>query len=197
MTDGDDVPLHSDRRYSIEEYRSMIDSGKKGAGSGSRRRGRGVARSVARERDDTLAQRVLRLMTPRSLSPTIRLKPEEVLARDFANALRQATVEGRLRCVWTHPANEVAGRQNGLAQIRYAIAKAMGLIDGTADYLFLWSDGSGALEAKVGRNDQQPNQVDFQAWCGSNGVRYATFTSVEEGLALLEGWGVLRRRGKD
>src|SRR3546814_6256046 len=72
------------------------------------------------------------------------------------------------------------GRQNRLAQIRYTIAKAMGLIDGTADYLFLWATGSGALEAKVGKNGQQPNQIDFEVWCTEMGVPYRTFTSVEE-----------------
>jgi hypothetical protein len=196
MADDD---ASSTRRYSVEEYHAMLVDSEKGKGPLAKRRPKSKKpkRSVAQERNDTLAQRILRLMAPRKLSDRIRLKPEEVLARAFANALRQATIEGRLRCVWTHPANEVAGQQTGLAQIRYAIAKAMGLIDGTADYLFLWSDGSGALEAKVGKNDQQANQVDFEEWCRSNGVRYATFTSVEEGLALLVEWGVLTPPKKD
>ncbi len=154
-------------------------------------------RSVKEEREDGIIKRIVRLMTVRKLSPLIRLKPEEVLACAFANALRQATLEGRLLCVWTHPANEVAGQQNRLAQIRYAIAKAMGLIDGTADYLFLKRDGSGALEAKVGRNDQQANQVDFEKWCDHNGVRYATFTSVEQGMSILESWGFLAPKGEE
>ena len=195
--DGSDGP--SDRRYSVKEYQAMLAEAAAGKGPLAKRRPRSKKpkRSVAQERDDTLMQRIMRLMAPRILSARIRLKPEEILARDFANALRQATIEGRLRCVWTHPANEVAGQQNGLAQIRYAIAKAMGLIDGTADYLFLWSDGSGALEAKVGKNDQQANQVDFQEWCVSNGVRYETFTTVERGLAILVGWGVLTPPRRD
>src|SRR3546814_7825620 len=85
------------------------------------------------------------------------------------------------------------GRQNRLAQIRYTIAKAMGLIDGTADYLFLWATGSGALEAKVGKNGQQPNQIDFEVWCTEMGVPYRTFTSVEEGLLILTEWGQIGR----
>jgi hypothetical protein len=192
MADDEDQPS-SDRRYSVEEYRAMLAEGSAGKGPLAKRRPKSKRprRSVAQERNDTLSQRILRLMTGRELSARIRLKPEEILARAFANALRQATIQGRLRCVWTHPANEVAGQQTGLAQIRYAIAKAMGLIDGTADYLFLWADGSGALEAKVGDNGQQANQVDFEAWCVANGVRYATFTTVEEGLAILVEWGVL------
>lgn len=133
---------------------------------------------------------ILRLMNyapPRNL----RIKAEEQLAIDFANALRALTIEGTLRCVWTHPANEIAGRQNKLAQIRYTIAKAMGLIDGTADYLFLWADGSGALEAKVGKNGQQPNQINFEIWCKEIGIPYRTFTSVDEGLRILAEWGLL------
>lgn len=138
----------------------------------------------------TFAAAILRLM---SFAPLKRLtlKAEEALAVEFAIALRQASLEGRLRCVWTHPANEIAGRRDNKAQIRYAIAKAMGLIDGTADYLFLWATGSGALEAKVGKNGQQPNQIDFEAWCAEMGVPYRTFTSTSEGLAILTEWGVL------
>jgi hypothetical protein len=133
---------------------------------------------------------IMRLMAyshPRNL----RIKAEERLAIDFANSLRAATIEGKLRCVWTHPANEIAGRQNRLAQIRYTIAKAMGLIDGTSDYLFLWHTGSGALEAKIGKNSQQPNQIDFEIWCKEMGVPYRTFTTVDDGLSILAEWGVL------
>src|SRR3546814_2795849 len=106
----------------------------------------------------------------------LKIKAEERLAIDFANALRAATIEGRLRSVWTHPANEIAGRQNRLAQIRYTIAKAMGLIDGTADYLFLWATGSGALEAKVGKNGQQPRSEEHTSELQSlMRISYAVF----------------------
>jgi hypothetical protein len=138
----------------------------------------------------TFLASISRLMARAPLS-NLRLKPEEQLAVEFANTLRQATLEGRLSAVWTHPANEIAGRRDKLAMIRYAIAKAMGLIDGTADYLFLWKTGSGAMEAKVGKNGQQTNQVDFQCWCEKMGVPYRTFTSVDEGMAILREWGVL------
>lgn len=141
----------------------------------------------------TFKAAIQRLMAFRPLS-NLTIKPEEALAIEFAVALRQATLEGRLQCVWTHPANEIAGRRDRLAQIRYTIAKAMGLIDGAADYLFLWGTGSGALEAKVGKNGQQPNQEDFEAWCLEMNVPYRTFTSTDEGLAILIEWGVMRPR---
>lgn len=155
----------------------------------ARKRKIAIKGEVSSKTPPSFLSAIMRLMAysaPRNL----RLKAEEKLAIEFANALRVATIEGRLRCVWTHPANEIAGRQNRLAQIRYTIAKAMGLIDGTSDYLFLWANGSGALEAKVGKNGQQPNQVDFEVWCSEIGVPYRTFTSVDEGLLILNGWGI-------
>ncbi len=139
----------------------------------------------------TFTAAILRLMAcnpPRGM----KIKPEERLAIDFATALRAFTIEGKLRCVWTHPANEIAGHQGRLAQMRYALAKAMGLIPGTADYLFLWKDGAGVLEAKVGKNGQQPNQIDYEAWCMEMGVPYRIFTTVDEGVAILREWGVLQ-----
>jgi len=127
----------------------------------------------------------------------LKLQPEEALAVAFADHLRALVKAGRLRAVWTHPANEIAGRKSGLSKVRYTIAKSMGLIDGTADYLFLWSDGSGALEAKSGKNKQQDNQLDFEWWCLANGVRYEVFTSVEQALQILTDWGVIKDPGPD
>ena len=120
------------------------------------------------------------------------LQPEERLAVDFADSLRDLTNKGLLPAVWLHPANEIAGRRSSLSKIRYTIAKRMGLLPGAADYLFLWADGSGCLEAKIGSNKQQDNQLDFEWWCKENGVRYAVFRTVEEGHAILREWGVLK-----
>lgn len=139
----------------------------------------------------SLQAALMRLMATRDII-NLQIKPEEELSIAFSSALRQATLEGRLTCVWTHPANEIAGLRSRKAQVRYAIAKAMGMIDGAPDYLFLWGAGSGALEAKIGRNKQQPNQVDFQAWCEAASVPYRVFTSVEEGLQILSEWKVLK-----
>lgn len=147
-------------------------------------------------RDDTptaILDRILRKLSVKNF----RLQPEEKLAVEFADTLRELTRSGLLRAVWTHPANEIAGRKSGLSAIRYTIAKRMGLIDGAADYLFMWEDGSGALEAKIGSNKQQHNQLDFEWWCQQNGVNYAVFRTVEEGLAKLREWGALKTPGKE
>ena len=129
------------------------------------------------------------------LSPTaivrLSLHEEERLAIDFATKLRYGVVEGRLSAVFCHVPNEIAGQRNSrTAQIRYAIAKAMGLIEGSSDYLFLWDGGCGALEAKTHTGDQSKKQVVFEKWCSMMQVPYRVFRSVDEGISILSEWGV-------
>lgn len=177
-------------RLTVEQYRALFAGGTKLAKVGRKPAAR-IPKALIPKRVATPLAIMSRIMRRGNIS-NLKLKPEERLAVDFADALRDATLSGELRAVWTHPANEIAGRRSGLSMIRYAIAKRMGLIDGTADYLFLWADGSGALEAKVGSGRQQDNQIDFQWWCDANGVRYSVFTSVEDGMNKLREWGALR-----
>ena len=183
----DDASRSSERRYSVEEYRAMV-AGLPKTAKGARRRG-GKARPKAPVVEGVLAA-IARVLARAPLG-RLRLQPEEALAVAFADELRRAVLEGRLRAVWTHPANELAGRRSGLSEIRYAIAKAMGLVHGTPDYLFLASDRSGALEAKTGTGTQQQNQKDYETWCLAVGVPYRVFRSIEEGLAILVDWGML------
>lgn len=130
-----------------------------------------------------------RLMAYNGLSPRLRIKPEEDLTIRYANALRFAALEGRLSAVFTHPANELAGHSTSTA--RSAIARAMGLISGTTDFLFLADGRCLAQEAKIGRNDLTPKQRDFQRWCEASNVPFRTFRSVEEGLDQLRELGLL------
>lgn len=195
------------RSYSVSEYREMVaalgkdqakPSAKTGAG-GVKRRPKAAIKLPKPPRPLTVAATLARVL---AFSPlrNLKLAPEEQLAVAFATELRRATSEGRLRAVWTHPANEIAGRRSGLSQIRYAIAKAMGLIYGTPDYLFLASHRSVALEAKVPGNGQQDNQKDFEFWCRCVGVEYRLFTSVEQGLDILKELGLLtddREKGRE
>lgn len=132
---------------------------------------------------------LVRLMQYRGLSPRLTIKPEEDLSIRYANELRVAAMEGRLTAVFVHPANEMAGYSSSTA--RSAIARAMGLIPGCPDYLFLGDGRCLAQEAKVGRNDLSPNQSDFQQWCESCNVPYRVFRSVDEGLQQLREAGML------
>ncbi len=137
---------------------------------------------------------LLRLMSHAPLSANTRLGPEDAAAYGFAQDLRKATMEGRLRAVWTHPANELAGMAPGTPRkflIRAAIARALGLITGTSDFLFLWQGGALAIEFKSKDGSLTPNQRDFRDWCAMVGVPFHVVRSPAAGLALLRDAGVL------
>lgn len=133
---------------------------------------------------------VLRLMQYVPLSRGLKLGPEDRICKDFAGALRVATIEGRMTAVWLHVANELAhGHRTGVSG---AIARALGMHPGVADYLFLWEGGCLALEAKSVTGVASPNQIDFASWCADRGVPYHIFRSSTEGLDILKRYGVLR-----
>lgn len=128
---------------------------------------------------------LLRLMTYTCLSRTARLGPEDRVCVEFATRLRQWTLEGRLRAVWSHPANELCKPDAATA-----VARALGLITGTPDYLFLGSV-SAALEAKAPGAYPNPGQKDFRDWCATHGVPWRVFRSADEGETILRELGIL------
>ena len=135
---------------------------------------------------------VVRLMSWRPFNNRTKTpRPEQDLCIDFANRLRALELDGKLRCVWTHVPNEIGWNRNKVAQTIYAAAKAMGMIVGTADYLFLAENGSLALEAKSKAGSQHEGQKDFEKWCQEKNVPYALFRSADEGIELLRKNGMV------
>jgi len=129
---------------------------------------------------------LVRLMDYRRLSARMRLGPEDRVCLEFVTALRVAALEGRLSAVFCHVPNELATRGPAAA-----LARALGLITGTSDYLFLWDGGAAALEAKAPGAYPSPIQRDFRDWCAARGVPWHVFRSADEGLAILRALGVL------
>lgn len=143
---------------------------------------------------------LVRLMAHASLSLAAQRKlgPEDSMAYAFANELRVATLEGRLDAVFLHPANELAGMvtfTNGKPRVpvQVAVAKALGLITGASDYLFLHRAGAVVLEAKSDTGRLNAGQRDWRDWCDAQGVPFHIFRTVAEGLDLLERYGIYRR----
>lgn len=122
-----------------------------------------------------------------------RAGPEDKLAIDVAIYLRVATLEGRLRATWTHIPHEVGGRGK-LAMIRMALAKAMGLIKGSTDYVFVWSDGGGWIELKAKDGSLTSEQKDFRDWCNATGCHHAVCRTLDDVVEELFSWGVLTKR---
>lgn len=138
---------------------------------------------------------LVRLMDYTRLSAGLKIGPEDREALVFANALRAASLEGRLSAVWTHPANELAGitRSTNYGHRplpQAALARALGLIKGSSDYLFLWRGGSGALEFKSSVGSLSPGQRDWREWCSALGVPFRVVRSTPDALAILTEWGV-------
>lgn len=123
-----------------------------------------------------------------------RTGPEDRIAIEVGNMLRAATLEAKLSAVWTHIPHEVGGG-NHLSSIRYALAKAMGLITGSADYVFVWPEGGGWIELKSKTGSLSPAQRDFKQWCSTTGVKHAVCRSCEEVEETLRTWGVLNDKG--
>lgn len=130
------------------------------------------------------------LMDRPRLSPTMKKGPEDIICIDFANRLRVWTLEGRLRCVWTHPPHEAAGGTK-FAAIRYALARALGMITGAPDYLFMAAAGSWAIEMKAPGGSMTENQKNFRSWCEMHSIPFAVCRSADEAEAKLREWGVL------
>lgn len=134
---------------------------------------------------------LVRLMQYRGLSRSIRVGPEDAECLVFATELRAAALEGRLRAVFTHPANELAGMvRKGpggkvVVPAQVALARALGLITGTSDYLFLMEAGSLAIEFKSKTGSMTPGQKDFRDWCLAMGVPHHTVRSAAAGLQIL------------
>lgn len=129
-----------------------------------------------------------------------RLEPEEALSAAVASFLRKASLDGRLRAVWTRCPVEIrgAGRIVAMAQV---LNRVLGVVSGAADFAFTWGGGGGWLELKVERPADllagkrrtylRPAQTDFAAWCQAQGVFHAVCRSVDEVAATLRAWGVL------
>lgn len=145
---------------------------------------------------------LLRLMSAKAFVGKLvgGLEGEDHLAVQVAADLRQWTLEGRLSAVWTKIPHEVGACSPKspsfrVSQARYAKQLAMGLVTGSADYVFTWMHGSGGgwieLKRAVG-GSLSPEQRDFRDWCVTQGVRYATCRSRAEVKATLIEWGCLR-----
>lgn len=139
---------------------------------------------------------IVRLMHHKGLSSSVKLGPEDAEAYRFAQDLRQAAIEGRLLAVFTHPANELAGMgkvTKGVFRVavQVAVARALGLITGSSDYLFLHSTGSLAMEFKSATGKLTEGQSDFRDWCRALEVPFHVVRSREEALDVLRKAGLL------
>lgn len=114
------------------------------------------------------------------------LKPEEAECIRFADMMREYVDKGIYRGIWCHIPNE--GQRGVITQI---ILRAMGLIKGASDYMFMGQWGHGVIEFKAGANNLDDYQRYFRFWCDRDGVPHATVWKSEQAIEALKKWGAL------
>lgn len=129
---------------------------------------------------------LVRLMSRASLTRHTRVKPEEIICIGIADMLRIATIQGKLKAVWSHVPNE--GKRSLFVAM---VMKAIGMVPGTPDYFFAWPEGSGLIEVKSGKGRLTENQMDYRQWCADLGINHSVCRSVQEVVDQLVQWRVL------
>ena len=92
------------------------------------------------------------------------------------------------RCIAFHPANEGRSPREG------AKLKAMGVVAGVADFIFLLEDEPhwAAMELKAGKNGLSVNQRAFRDRCEALGRPFVVVRSLAEALVHLDEWGLVK-----
>jgi hypothetical protein len=134
-------------------------------------------------------------MTPKELQSLIGIKRrlsnpagESAICVEFVNRLKDLTFDGILKAVWLHVANEWIGEKRPLYGM---LLGAMGKIAGCPDYVFLWNGGCGFIEVKIPGGELSPTQKLFKKWCEYAGVKHEVIYSADEGIAVLNRWGLV------
>ena len=109
-------------------------------------------------------------------------KLEDYECIKLASALRALLFEGKLKCTFTHIANEHSGAKRPRFGLKL---KAMGKVSGAADYVFISDDGRGIwveMKRPDGKGRQSAEQKAFQEWGGGN---YHLCTTAQQVIDLL------------
>lgn len=125
---------------------------------------------------------------------------EDALCKAFVRNIEQRRGLGLcLPLVYFHITNEQPRQKGGNSTAAAIIGrrlKDMGRRSGVSDYEFLWRGPLGLevgfLEAKMPGNYPTENQQAFFQDCKRLNIRTGVFRSVQEGLRILQDWGVLK-----
>jgi VRR-NUC domain len=111
-------------------------------------------------------------------------RPEQAIQKAIADHLR---ARAHPDVYWFHPANGGAR-----TAIEGAILKACGVRAGTPDLILIRRGRTYALELKAANGRLSPAQVQAHKEMRSAGVEVEVATGIDEALAALERWEMLR-----
>ncbi len=98
------------------------------------------------------------------------------------------SIRGEPNVFWFHPAN---GGKRSWSQGK--LFKALGVIAGVPDLIFLKSARVYGLELKTLKGRLQPAQSACMEAMRASGAECAVARGLDEALVILECWGILRR----
>lgn len=114
------------------------------------------------------------------------LNPEEGMCVRFADLMREYTDKEIYKGIWLHIPNERKAHV-----FTMIILKAMGVITGAWDYVFIGPWGAGCLEFKQGANTLSDYQRYFRFWLRKWDIPHEEVRTVEQALQALKKWGAL------
>lgn len=130
------------------------------------------------------------LMSRAKLNWNWKVESEQAECIVFADMLRVATKDGRLKAIWCHCPNE-----SKRSVVVAMILKAMGLIPGAPDYWIVGANKAVLIEFKRPDKDLPPdfkdNQKLFQFWAGTQGVPLYMHNKAEDAMETLRMEGLL------
>ncbi len=113
-----------------------------------------------------------------------KMKGEALLSCQIANYLREMSLTGQLKCVWTKISNETPSKSllYGLKQ------RAMGKLSGVPDYICTFPEGHLWVELKhpTLKSKLSEGQKFFREWCSQTSCNYHVIKSLEEMVQLLK-----------
>lgn len=115
------------------------------------------------------------------------IEPEQKLCIQFADKMRELTASGAYEGIWLHIPNERKAHV-----FTMMILRAMGVITGAWDYIFIGPWGCACLEFKEGSNTLSEYQRYFRFWLRKWDIPHEEVRTVAQAISALKKWGALK-----
>lgn len=124
---------------------------------------------------------LMKLLLPSRKLGKLKLKDEDQLCVEFANFLREFTLEKNFPFLWFHVPNQIALNRPifGLKQ------SWMGRISGIPDYVFLGKN-SFVMEFKSSKGKLSSNQQIVKVWCQKLDLAHYVVKDMKEAKEIIE-----------
>lgn len=129
----------------------------------------------------SMTNELLKILIPSANLKNIKLGEEDSICIQFANYLRQKTLEEDFPYIWFHVPNQI-----GMYRPVFGLKQGwMGRIPGVPDFCFMGKE-SFFIEFKSKKGKQSESQKTFEKWCDKKGIPVHICRSFEEGKEIID-----------